>query len=295
MLPKLSVGLDVNVRFLGFDQFEFTEECDIFDIVEIRLVHGWVVEKPQEINALKNFSYNQAVDFMVSNTLNERSLLIRKFIDENPSQITKTGLKMIENGLNDGEVAVLFRNNHFSTIFKYSGKVYALATDVGFIEVDEVVWECLDNIDGNNHYCNSYFFPLDEMRNSMYETFKLKREVSSGFDSELKKSDVLKFGKVENQGSELKEEKKDDQIDVSGKNVEENNDNKVEKNDDKELIKKQKSSPNDEKLTNIDAIKEKIENHTTSKNDEKKDESKVNNPDKNDGKSVKKNSCCSVY
>ena len=206
-MPKLSVGLDVNVKFLGFDQFEFTVECDIFDIAEIRLVHGWVVEKPEEIDALKNFNYNQAVDFMVSNTLNEKSLLIQKFINENPSQITKTGLKMIENGLNEGEVAVLFRNNHFSTIFKYSGKVYALATDVGFIEVDEVVWECLDNIDGNNHYCNSYFFPLDEMRNSMYETFKVKREVSSGFDSELRKSDVVKFEKNLNQGVVLNKEK----------------------------------------------------------------------------------------
>ena len=36
-------GLDVNVRFRNIDDFEFTQECAIFDLLDIQLVHGWLV------------------------------------------------------------------------------------------------------------------------------------------------------------------------------------------------------------------------------------------------------------
>eukprot|EP00976_Prorocentrum_cordatum_P011784 237578-Prorocentrum_minimum.AAC.1 len=36
-------GLDVNVRFENIDDFEFTEHLAIFDLLDIQLVHGWLV------------------------------------------------------------------------------------------------------------------------------------------------------------------------------------------------------------------------------------------------------------
>lgn len=44
VLPKLSTGLDVNVRFTGVSDFEYTPECIAFDLLDIPLYHGWLVD-----------------------------------------------------------------------------------------------------------------------------------------------------------------------------------------------------------------------------------------------------------
>lgn len=50
VLPKLSTGLDVNVRFTGVSDFEYTPECIVFDLLNIPLYHGWLLD-PQ-VNGL---------------------------------------------------------------------------------------------------------------------------------------------------------------------------------------------------------------------------------------------------
>lgn len=47
VLPKLAKGLDLNVKFTGVSDYEFTEEISVFDALDIPLVHGWLVD-PQE-------------------------------------------------------------------------------------------------------------------------------------------------------------------------------------------------------------------------------------------------------
>ena len=47
VLPKLQTGLDVNVKFTGVRDFEYTTECIVFDLLNIRLYHGWLVD-PQD-------------------------------------------------------------------------------------------------------------------------------------------------------------------------------------------------------------------------------------------------------
>lgn len=44
LLSKLATGIDVNVRFRSVVDFEFTSECAIFDLLDISLVHGWLVD-----------------------------------------------------------------------------------------------------------------------------------------------------------------------------------------------------------------------------------------------------------
>lgn len=44
VLPKLATGLDVNVRFTGVSDFEYTPECSIFDLLGVPLYHGWLVD-----------------------------------------------------------------------------------------------------------------------------------------------------------------------------------------------------------------------------------------------------------
>ena len=49
MLPKLTTGVDVNVKFHDFRAFEFTDEVAVFDLLDMGLVHGWLVD-PQVAN-----------------------------------------------------------------------------------------------------------------------------------------------------------------------------------------------------------------------------------------------------
>ena len=44
LLPKLTTGVDVNPRFSSIKAFEFTDETAIFDLLDISLVHGWLVD-----------------------------------------------------------------------------------------------------------------------------------------------------------------------------------------------------------------------------------------------------------
>jgi hypothetical protein len=174
--------------------------------------------------------------------MNEKTLFIRKFFEENSSQLTRKGLKMIESGLNDGEVAVFFRNNHFSTIFKYFGKIYALATDVGFVEAEEVVWECLDNIDGNNHFCNSFFIPLEQERNSIFETIRIKKNYSVKIENFENPFEVISKDNVKESEMEHDDQKKDDHVEKSDGNIEKSDGN-IEKCD-------QEKNSNDIELKN---------------------------------------------
>lgn len=44
ILHKLQTGLDVNVKFTGVRVFEYTPECIVFDLLDIPLYHGWLVD-----------------------------------------------------------------------------------------------------------------------------------------------------------------------------------------------------------------------------------------------------------
>ena len=44
ILSKLTTGIDVNVSFHDIKGFEFTDEIAIFDLMDISLVHGWLVD-----------------------------------------------------------------------------------------------------------------------------------------------------------------------------------------------------------------------------------------------------------
>jgi hypothetical protein len=161
----------------------------------ITLVHGWVVETAEESQALQNFSYNQAIDFMLSYPDHPRSLQIRNFFDNSASQLTPTGLNAIRDYLQPEQLAVFFRNNHFSTIIKHGKDIYLLATDVAFVETDQVVWECLNEISGNNYYCNSAFQPIFHI--SQYSKSFLS------FDPEAVEKEMMNSDPVDNKKDDL--------------------------------------------------------------------------------------------
>ncbi|KAH7549506.1 hypothetical protein JRO89_XS13G0042200 [Xanthoceras sorbifolium] len=72
--------------------------------------------------------------------------LIRNFFRNNASQLTFYGLFCLQDGLKERELCVFFRNNHFSTMFKFDGELYLLATDQGYINQPDLVWEKLNEV-----------------------------------------------------------------------------------------------------------------------------------------------------
>ncbi|KAM6426543.1 ubiquitin carboxyl-terminal hydrolase MINDY-2 isoform 3-T5 [Liasis olivaceus] len=153
VLHKLQTGLDVNVRFTGVRVFEYTPECIVFDLLDIPLYHGWLVD-PQIgdiVKAVGNCSYNQLVEKIICCSIAEQ------FLSSTATQLTYHGLCELTSTVQEGELCVFFRNNHFSTMTKHKGQLYLLVTDQGFLTEDKVVWESLHNVDGDGNFCDSEF------------------------------------------------------------------------------------------------------------------------------------------
>lgn len=164
IMHKLQTGIDVNVKFSGVTDFEFTPECIVFDLLKIILYHGWLVD-PQDGATWKvvhNLSYNQLVEKMLISKDGEgevvvNGLLIEEFLNRTASQLTYHGLCELNSTIQEEELCVFFRNNHFSTLYKHKGELFLLVTDQGFLTEPAVAWETLINIEGDGQFVNTDF------------------------------------------------------------------------------------------------------------------------------------------
>jgi len=180
VLPKLNVGLDVNCRFGGVADFEYTQETTVFDMLDIALFHGWIIAKEdtQSHEVLGNLSYNQVVERLIAyeelqqklrddggnggetspgtGRLLEDGLLIKEFLDRTQTQISQEGLVALQQAVRERQLAVFFRNSHFNTMLKFDGQLYLLCTDIAFSS-SEVVWERFDKVDGDTDYVDAEF------------------------------------------------------------------------------------------------------------------------------------------
>ncbi|KAJ9580585.1 hypothetical protein L9F63_024236, partial [Diploptera punctata] len=182
VLPKLHTGLDVNVQFTGVTSFEYTSECNVFDLLNITLYHGWVIDPqcPEVVSAIGSLGYNQIVEKIINNKgsnedeLVTEALIAEQFLEKTASQMTYHGLCELHAAMKNEELAVLFRNNHFSTILKHRDELFQLVTDQGFLHETKVVWETLSNIEGDGMFVDGHFitvppkestFPMDSDNN----------------------------------------------------------------------------------------------------------------------------------
>ncbi|KAL2235275.1 UNVERIFIED_CONTAM: Ubiquitin carboxyl-terminal hydrolase MINDY-2 [Sesamum indicum] len=83
--------------------------------------------------------------------------LIRNFVNNSASQLTVYGLFCLQDKVKEQELCVFFRNNHFNTMFKYEGALYILVTDQGYINQPDLVWEKLNEVNGNTLYMMGNF------------------------------------------------------------------------------------------------------------------------------------------
>ncbi|XP_068228814.1 ubiquitin carboxyl-terminal hydrolase MINDY-1-like isoform X2 [Palaemon carinicauda] len=171
ILHKLLTGLDVNIKFSGVRDFEFTGELCIFDLLGIMLYHGWVVDPSAEVSEIiRDLSYNQLTNNIFAwreeavkdnnNDLLVKAMLCEEFMANSGSQLTIHGLFELGSSLGKEEIAVLFRNNHFSTIYKRGDQIYQLLTDQGFLH-ENMVWETLNDVDATfSEFVNGNFQPV---------------------------------------------------------------------------------------------------------------------------------------
>ncbi|ORX95011.1 DUF544-domain-containing protein [Basidiobolus meristosporus CBS 931.73] len=168
VIPLLQRGLDVNVRFDSIRGFESTPELSMFEAFKVDLIHGWIADPEEDWNTYKVLTekcinYNTAVDLVVKGDEAEKdpklnaeekdaiiheSLVVRQFLEHTATQLTYHGLLAISTTLPQNHLVVLFRNNHFSTLYKRAdGELYTLVTDAGFLDSPNAVWESLRDID----------------------------------------------------------------------------------------------------------------------------------------------------
>ncbi|KAM7258897.1 hypothetical protein ACFE04_014638 [Oxalis oulophora] len=100
----------------------------------------------------------------VDDITSEQGKLITNFLKSNASQLTFYGLFCLQDGLKERELCVFFRNNHFSVMFKYESELYILATDQGYINQPDLVWEKLNEVNGDTVFMTSNFkeFKVEE-------------------------------------------------------------------------------------------------------------------------------------
>nr|XP_043612926.1 ubiquitin carboxyl-terminal hydrolase MINDY-1 isoform X2 [Erigeron canadensis] len=141
--------------------------------------------------------------------------LIRSFLKNSASQLTIYGLFSLQEGIKERELCVFFRNNHFNTMFKFEGELYILATDQGYINQPDLVWEKLNEVNGDTVYMTGSFkefnadntpeTPSWDEQNALANTAEYlssidnASQVNTGFNSDLQLAIALQQQEFEQQ------------------------------------------------------------------------------------------------
>ena len=163
-----SYGTLSGARFAG--GFEDTREMKLYSAFAVPLIHGWMPPRNHPAFAALGRSaktYEDAQNLMFAEEeledklqrqgLNQSEQLllediasIKYFLSSSATQLTGYGLDSITESLTPGQIAILFRNDHFSTLYRHprSGQLFTLVTDMGYAGHDEVVWESLVDVSG---------------------------------------------------------------------------------------------------------------------------------------------------
>lgn len=186
-LLALHTGMNVNPRFVAAESdslidhpvpqnptkpggFEQTREMRLYSTFNIPLIHGWLPPSESPAYAAFNRSaktyedaqniqfHEEELEVKLSSSglspteqnLYEDLQAIKDFLQRWSTQLTDCGLKVMRESLKPGQFAILFRNDHFSTIYKEprSQKILTLVTDAGYSSHEEIVWESLVDVTG---------------------------------------------------------------------------------------------------------------------------------------------------
>ncbi|KAJ2013162.1 hypothetical protein GGI14_005516, partial [Coemansia sp. S680] len=200
LLPTLSKGLDVDLQFSHIYDFATTPASLLFRAFGVDLVHGWVVDPEDGVAGIlldecRN-SYEGAVEFIFaadelsgghvvgggdqSRVLSDaqsrtvsKAIQLNEWMNANATQLTDCGLHNLGTMLPGNHLCVLFRNNHFSTLFRRgTGELYILCTDDVVAGDERIVWETLSDVRQTSaRFLDSGFQPLDRPRRESTEDY----------------------------------------------------------------------------------------------------------------------------
>ncbi|XP_057449406.1 uncharacterized protein LOC130740742 isoform X2 [Lotus japonicus] len=111
--------------------------------------------------------------------------LITSFLIKNASQLTSIGLSSLQDGLKEHELCVFFRNNHFSTMFKFEGDLYLLVTDQGYINEPNLVWEKLNEVNGDSWFMTSSFKEFKDYLASLDGAIQENLDINAALQFEI--------------------------------------------------------------------------------------------------------------
>jgi hypothetical protein len=147
-LPKISRGLDINLKFTDIFSFEPTAECDIFDVCSVPIVHGMVID--ESLTELAREAGSKTYNIMIEAVTEGKAPRFAAWIEEHPSMLTWKGLFELNLKLAENQLYCLFRNNHFSVITKQRNVLYTLVTDAELANAyPNRPWESLVDCDGS--------------------------------------------------------------------------------------------------------------------------------------------------
>eukprot|EP00605_Chrysophyceae_sp_TOSAG23-4_P001251 GSChrysophyteH1.ASY1.ANO1.1362.1 assembled CDS len=210
-IPKLQRGLDLNISFSSTQSMEFTSELSIFDALRVDIHHGWVIDPldKDRLNAIGNKGINQLYDELVgidearvSEDERARGIIIKEFLQGSCSHLTFYGLVKLHQSLREKQIAVLYRNAHFSTFFRRENRLYILVTDEGYQHQRSVVWECFDSIDGDTEFLDSNFRPATA---EIYEAPSVDHILAMQMQEEETRRDVFQRSRFDDQRRERKQ------------------------------------------------------------------------------------------
>lgn len=166
LLPGLGGEVVADVRFTGPKEFELKLELFVFQLLDIALVHGWLVseEDPAAFAAAAPFSAS-ALERRVADAPEESSAARDFFVSSSPSQLTLEGIIRLHDALQDRELAVLYRHGQFRTLLKHRDELYLLCGGSEHF-YSHVVWERLVAKDAEILFFDETFRALHEQSGS---------------------------------------------------------------------------------------------------------------------------------
>lgn len=180
--------------------FENTSDMKLYRTFDVPLIHGWLPEADSEAyqafeRVAKSYETSQYVQFQEEEldaklqsgeplSDSEQQMFtdihaIKEFLSRWPTQLTDHGLQVMKDSLQPGQVTILFRNDHFSTVFKdpRTQNLVTLVTDQGYSTHDEIVWESLVDVNGmGSELFSGDFRPVGNHNSAPQETVQQQQQ-----------------------------------------------------------------------------------------------------------------------
>lgn len=184
-LREFKRALHTNPQFNG--AFAESLETSVFSTFNVGLVHGWIVDgdkDPLAYQHLSKYSYEAAQRALVQafeinknkqredvnvseHQVLEDSTYIKSFLARSATQLTEYGLNHLKEILVERSFAVLYRSDHYFTLYKVGGELYTLVTDPQYGNSANVIWMSLRSVNGTHDvFYTSNFFASNNQESS---------------------------------------------------------------------------------------------------------------------------------